>query len=842
MFQNIQRENNDDQEYENYSNGNNNSNGLNSDDLEYENKAKKILTKVFSIQNIALYFIAFMVSMVGFRSENIILSMSPFAISFISAMVANRKTIGITYLFTLLGTFIAFGPNSLLIYFLSSLLFFVLILIKQPKEEENTNEQKRVGLHLSIAVFAVQVIPMFFRTFYFYDLLVSIMLTISSFVFYKIFSNSLLMISEFKTKKAFSIEEVMGTSLLLAIASMAFGNLKIFGYSICHIISILLVLILGWKNGMLVGATGGVTIGVALGIIGNNDPILIAAYALSGMIAGLFYKLGRIGVVVGFILGNIILNYVSNGNTAPIILVQEILIASLGLLAVPKRFEINIQDIYKKNQRLLPETTGRVITENKDTIFKLNSMSETISDLAKSYEEAASTILDEKDLKEQELSNEQVFKEELEGNLLELENNILYDEITDSENGIIDDVFAHLLEQEVVTEKELVRIFEKHNQYIIGFEEKNEQVLEDVSKMIKAINSAYRISKVNFIWKRKIEENKKSVSSQLDGVSKAISSMAEEMKKEEKDPFETEKKEIRSLLEQKEISIEDMKIKQSASGRYYVEVYTKLCDDIEGNKCNIKKIAKILEKVLKDKFIIQAQECGLREQKQGCKFSYYSQDKFKLQVGVAGAVKNGSPVSGDSHVETRLEDGKYLIAISDGMGSGPEAMKSSKIAIKMLERLLKAGFDKEVSLNLINSTLVANTKEDMYATLDMQILDLYAGNMEFIKSSACPTFIKRGKEVQLLRTLTLPTGILESADLIVYDYDLQPGDILVMCTDGIIDANAEYINKELWVKYLLEDMQTDDAQQIANMILNEAIDSEFGMQKDDMTVIVAKIS
>lgn len=83
---------------------------------------------------------------------------------------------------------------------------------------------------------------------------------------------------------------------------------------------------------------------------------------------------------------------------------------------------------------------------------------------------------------------------------------------------------------------------------------------------------------------------------------------------------------------------------------------------------------------------------------------------------------------------------------------------------------------------------------------------------------------------------------MEKSDLIVYDYDLEDGDILVMCTDGIIDANTEYINKELWVKYLLEDINTDDAQQIANMVLNEAIDNEFGMKKDDMTVIVAKIN
>ncbi|MCI9177829.1 MAG: SpoIIE family protein phosphatase [Clostridia bacterium] len=173
---------------------------------------------------------------------------------------------------------------------------------------------------------------------------------------------------------------------------------------------------------------------------------------------------------------------------------------------------------------------------------------------------------------------------------------------------------------------------------------------------------------------------------------------------------------------------------------------------------------------------------------------------------------------------------------------GPEAMKSSKIAVKMLERLLKAGFDKEVSLKLINSTLVANTQEDMYATLDLQILDLYAGNMEFIKNGACPTFIKRNKEVQLLKSLTLPTGILENEDLVVYDYDLEDGDILVMCSDGIIDSNTEYINKELWVKYLLEDIQTEDSQSLANMILGEAVDNGFGVPKDDMTVLVVKVS
>lgn len=144
-------------------------------------------------------------------------------------------------------------------------------------------------------------------------------------------------------------------------------------------------------------------------------------------------------------------------------------------------------------------------------------------------------------------------------------------------------------------------------------------------------------------------------------------------------------------------------------------------------------------------------------------------------------------------------------------------------------------------MELINSSMYINSEEDTYATLDVAILDLYAGNMEFMKNGACPTFIKNKHEVNVVKSISLPAGILDKIDLVVYDKDLSDGDIIVMCTDGILESNAEYENKEIWIKNLLEEIETDNVQKIANIIIKEGIDNNFGNPKDDMTVIVAKV-
>lgn len=805
-------------------------------ELEYEESAKEInnkqylgiAKKIFTKQNIAVYILTALISMVGFGEDIII---SPFGIALVAASISNGVPLAMVYISSLIGTTIKFGVNGLLIYIVTSLIVLLSVIITKPRKNfDDTNEKIQIGGRLIFSVFAVQLVYILFTGFYFYDFLSSIMISIASYIFYKIFVNSIPVISEYGIKKVFSVEEVIGASLLIAIAVSSLGSLSIFSFSLRNIISIFIVLYLGYKNGILVGATSGITVGVVLSIIGGNGEILIAAYAISGMIAGLLNKFGKIGVIIGFILGNIAVTYASNGGVSNIIVFQEILIASVGLLFVPKMTKISIEDILP-NTKLLPEA-GRSLEESQETLTKLNSISKTISEMASNYHEGESY---EKNLA--------IFEDELISNLDGLEGNILYDDIYNNEGNIIEDILDGLLENGIMTENNIVSIFAKHNIYLMNSENsetKNEE-LEEIRNMVKTINVAYKISKTNFIWQRRLDENNKNVSEQLKNVSNAINDIAHGIK-ENSSEFEVEKTEIRLLLAEKEISVKDISIKKEETGRFVVNVYTDICDDISGKKCPIKQIDKIISKVLDEKMTMQSQECGARLSKNICTYTYISEDKYILQTGIARAKKDDSIVSGDNISQIRLGDGKYLLAISDGMGSGANARRNSKIAISMLERLLSSGFEKETSINLINSAIMNANREEMYATLDIEILDLYAGKMEILKNGACPTYIKKNRDVTLLKSTSLPTGIMNDVSIDTYDKELEDGSIVVICSDGIIEANTEYSNKELWVKHLLEEIQTDIPEKIANIILREAIDNDFGKAKDDMSVIVFKVN
>ena len=773
---------------------------------EEKNKVN-IFKNVFAKENIVIYIVAFMLSFVSLGQE-----FSIFSISLLGACISfSVPALGVVVI-SLIGNLIKFGVGGALGYIITTLILVASLFIIKPRyNEQERNEKIKIGKNVFLSSILIGILQISMETFTLYDVLSTITLAIITLVFYKIFVNSLVVVKEFYKNRAFSIEEVIGASLLLAIAVGAFGDLNIYGFNIRNVFSILIVMILGWKNGILVGATSGVTIGVTLGVISGSEPIMIASYAISGMIAGILNRFGKIGVVIGFALGNIVLAYVSNGYTVELIHFKEILVASIGLLLVPKDLKIDLEE-FIGNSKFLPYTSGRALNKSKEVAESLNNVSKAIENIAGTYEEDK----ENKDIKinKQYEENKKIFITELLNNLENYKENMLYDDISNVKGDIIDKIFKLLIDKQEISRKELLQVFADCNSYIIGFEDKDisKKLEENIMQIVRTINISYAQSKSDFIWKKKIEQNNKNVGKQLKDVSKAIGSMAKNLEKdiEQEENFIRERQEIISLLEQKEIIIQDIAIKKE--NRYIIEMY--LSENIEKSK--IELIEKILTKTLGEKIVLN-QEATI-----GKKLEFISEDKYVMALGIANKTKTKSDISGDSTLTIRLKDGKYLIAISDGMGSGKEAKKSSTEALQLLENLLLSGFDKNISLELINNSLINRNKES-YASLDIAIVDLYIGNIEFIKSAACPTYIKQGKRVQMVKSNSLPTGILEGSKIQTFDKDIEQGDIMVFCSDGVLDSNVEYKNKELWIKYLLEDIETTNTRK----------NSEFNNRRSD---------
>lgn len=527
----------------------------------------------------------------------------------------------------------------------------------------------------------------------------------------------------------------------------------------------------------------------------------------------------------GFTLGNIVLAYVSNGYTVELIHFKEILIASIGLLAVPKSLHIDLEE-FIGNSKFLPVVPERALNKSREVAQSLNNVSAAIQEMATGYQEEKQ---EERDYKQTE--NKQIFITELLNNLEPYKDNMLYDDIADTEGEIVNHIFEFLLDKQEIGKEDLLKIFADCNSYIVGFDDKDiSRYLENsIMQMVRAINLSYKISKSDFIWRKKVEENKKNMEKQLNEVSQAIQSMAKDIEKDMKieEQYEKEKTEIINLLKQREIEVQDIVIKKEK--RFLLEIY--LNEILETAK--IETIEKILSKILKEKIVCNT------EASVGKRLNFLSDDKYIMAIGLSEMTKSKSEVSGDSTLSIRLKDGKYLVAISDGMGSGKEAKQSSEQALRLLENLLLSGFDKKISLNLINTALM-NQNTEIFASLDIAIIDLYTGNIEFIKSGACPTYIKNKKRVQMIQSNSLPTGILEESKMQTFDKDIENGDIILMCSDGILDSNIEYKNKELWLKYMLEDIETSHTQKISDLILNEAIDNHYGVAKDDMSIIVCK--
>ncbi|MBP1753799.1 MAG: hypothetical protein H6Q59_197 [Firmicutes bacterium] len=354
-----------------------------------------------------------------------------------------------------------------------------------------------------------------------------------------------------------------------------------------------------------------------------------------------------------------------------------------------------------------------------------------------------------------------------------------------------------------------------------------------VDDFIFETNRGFEIAKLNQIWQSRVSESREVIADQLKEVSTVIQDITGEIY-EAAEASRAEEERVARRLRSEHITVKDITILSKEDKRK--EIF--LTASCRGGRCiTTKEAAIIISEVLGTK--VKASEASKSViAKEYENYSFMEDTKFKVLTGVARAMKEN--VSGDNFSILRLETGEFMLALSDGMGTGKEAGEESETVMSLLEQMIEAGFKAETAIKLINSSLVLKAEKQTFSTIDMSIINLFTGMCEFIKIGAAAAFIKRGDWVETIASTTLPIGMFGNVDYDTVTKKLYEGDIIVLLTDGVLDC-IPGDNKETVIEQMLLESKSNNPQEIANRILENSLSRSNFVPMDDMTVITAGI-
>ncbi len=221
----------------------------------------------------------------------------------------------------------------------------------------------------------------------------------------------------------------------------------------------------------------------------------------------------------------------------------------------------------------------------------------------------------------------------------------------------------------------------------------------------------------------------------------------------------------------------------------------------------------------------------------GAEMRFVRLSRLRATAAVSCHSRQAGVPSGDSHLIRMLEGDRLLLMLSDGMGSGEAAARESAQTLRLLGRFLQADVSRALALETVNELMLARSDADMFATVDMCVVDLATGMAEFTKLAACRSLILRGGEVITVEGGKLPLGILERVQPSVYTVQLEPGDVLLMASDGVMDA----IEPERLSQCLAAHSCQPPAM-LAESVLRAVERDADPQRRDDMTALCARIA
>ncbi|GGE54116.1 stage II sporulation protein E [Pullulanibacillus camelliae] len=638
-----------------------------------------------------------------------------------------------------------------------------------------------------------------------------------SFLLCLIFLQSMPLFTTKTRKRALKTEEIICFIILLASTLTGTMGLSYHGVALDHVLTRYSVLVFAYVGGAAIGATVGVVVGLIMSLANVAGLFQMSLLAFSGLLGGLLKEGKRWGVGFGLIIGTLLIGLYGQGYNQLFNTTAESIIAFVLFLLTPRvllsrlaSFIPGTKEYQQQQQQYLKKirdvTASRV--EQFSSLFQALSTSFNHQPTTNSEDQEHQVDVFLSDVTEKTCQH--CFKKEY-----------CWIKNFDKTYGYMNAIMQETKEEPMIKSAKLRRDWMHH--------------CIKPEKVVDVIYEEQQHFKEKIKFKHSMQESRRLVADQLMGVSQVMGDFAKEIQRE-RDTHQQQEEQILFKLQEIGLDVENVDIYNLEEGSVDIDMTIPRDDHGESEKV----IAPILSDILGESIVIKKRVEPDVVNGYGL-VTFGSAKAYEIETGVAHTAKGGSWISGDNYSTFELGGGKYALAISDGMGNGERAHVESYETLKLLSKVLKSGIDETIAIKSINSILSLRSTDEIFSTLDLVMVDLQNARAKFLKIGSNPSFVKRGNKVMMIEAGNLPMGIIQDFDVEVVDEQLKAGDLLIMMSDGILEAPRHVENTEMWIKRKIKELKTEHPQEIADVLLEEVIRSSDGAIEDDMTIVVSRI-
>jgi phosphoserine phosphatase RsbU/P len=205
-------------------------------------------------------------------------------------------------------------------------------------------------------------------------------------------------------------------------------------------------------------------------------------------------------------------------------------------------------------------------------------------------------------------------------------------------------------------------------------------------------------------------------------------------------------------------------------------------------------------------------------------------------------------VGGDCYDFMPLGDGRLALAVGDASGKGlPAALMIASVQSSLRTAALFVGNDLAALLKTVNHQAYTSSLADRYATLFYGVFDQAKQTLRYVNAGHNPPVVLRHDgSVDWLEPSGAPVGMLPDSSYQENILQLNPGDLVIAYTDGVVETTNP--GREEWgVQGLLKATETWErersrgAEDLVELIFNSMDDYSRGCQTDDATVAVLRV-